>query len=55
MRNRVITIALLLFALYFIAVYPVEAAQLVRQTFEGAVNLANDVARSVSEFVSELV
>lgn len=55
MRNRVIIIALLLFALYFVAVYPVEAAQLVRQTFNGAIDLATGVARSMSEFMRELV
>lgn len=53
--KRILWIALLLFALYFIAVYPSEAAELARDTVGGAIDLAEDVAQSLSDFVRELV
>ena len=55
MRNRLLSTALILFALYFVAVYPTEAAELVRSIFTGAVELASAAAESVSEFVRALV
>jgi hypothetical protein len=54
-KHRVWSIALLLFALYFIAVYPTEAAELTRDTVGGAVDLAGNVAQSLSDFLRELV
>ena len=55
MRKRILPVALLLFALYFIAVHPVEAATLARDTVGGAINLASEAAESLSEFVRALV
>lgn len=55
MRSRITRVALLLFTLYFITVYPTEAADLARDTVGGAIELAGSAAQSLSEFVRALV
>lgn len=54
MRKRLLTWALWFFIIYFIAVYPTEAATLIRSTGGAAVDLATAAAQSMSEFVREL-
>ena len=55
MRKRILPIALIVFAFYFIAVYPATAAELTRDTVGGAVDLVSSAAESLSNFLEELV
>ena len=55
MRNRVLRVSLVLFLLYFVAVYPNEAAQITRSVAETIVDVASTVAQSLSDFIRGLV
>ena len=55
LRSRWVRVALLLFVLYFVAVYPTEAAEITRDTVSGALDVAGTVAESLSDFVRGLV
>lgn len=55
MRSRILRVSLVLFALYFVAVYPTEAAQMTRDAVSGAIDIADSVAQSLSDFLRGLV
>ncbi|MDP9407861.1 MAG: hypothetical protein M3P95_08345 [Actinomycetota bacterium] len=52
--KRLLTLALLAFALFFIVTQPVEAATILREGAQGTARVATGVAQAFSTFLSTL-
>lgn len=53
-RKRLLTVAVVLFALFFVVTKPVEAATIIRETASTTARLAGNVAEAFSTFLSTL-
>ena len=52
--RKMMSLLLLAFAVFFVVQFPVDAAQIVRGTFDGARDLLGGAAESFSTFLQQL-